>query len=97
MKSDTAISGKPSLCSDPELVKPGVAGKVTGLLGADGLPYETISDIKPNPTIDNVQKGVAAFRASGVWPRWLMPMPAVRAIPGKRAWKTLSFRQRKVK
>lgn len=56
---------KAFVCSDPELVKFGVTGKVTGLLDGAGLRYELYSNIKPNPTIGNVQTGVAAFQASG--------------------------------
>ena len=56
---------KAFVCSDPELVKFGVTGKVTGLLDGAGLRYELDSNIKPNPTIENVQTGVAAFQASG--------------------------------
>lgn len=56
---------KAFVCSDPELVKFGVTGKVTGLLDGAGLRYELYSNIKPNPTIENVQTGVAAFQASG--------------------------------
>ena len=56
---------KAFVCSDPDLLKFGVTQKVTGLLEEGGFPYEVYSDIKPNPTIENVQTGVAAFRASG--------------------------------
>ena len=41
------------------------SAKVAALLDAAGIPYEVFSDIKPNPTIENVQSGVAAFKASG--------------------------------
>ena len=41
------------------------SAKVAALLVAAGIPYEVFSDIKPNPTIENVQSGVAAFKASG--------------------------------
>ena len=56
---------KAFVCSDPDLVKFGVTAKVTSLLDADGLDYEIYSDIKPNPTIENVQNGVEAFKKSG--------------------------------
>ncbi len=56
---------KAFVCSDPDLLKFGVTGKVTGLLDRAGFPYEIYSDIKPNPTIENVQSGVAAFQRSG--------------------------------
>ena len=55
---------KALVCSDPDLVKFGVTAKVTDLLDAAGLAYELYSDIKPNPTIDNVQNGVAACKAA---------------------------------
>ena len=53
------------VCSDPDLIKFGVTQKVTGLLDDSGIAYEIYSEIKPNPTIENVQTGVAAFKASG--------------------------------
>ena len=56
---------KAFVASDPDLIKFGVTAKVTDLLDEAGLPYEIYSDIKPNPTIENVQNGVAAFKASG--------------------------------
>ena len=56
---------KAFVCSDPDLIKFGVAKKVTDVLDEAGLAYEIYSDIKPNPTIENVQTGVAAFKASG--------------------------------
>ncbi len=55
---------KAFVCSDPDLVKFGVTAKVTNLLDEAGLAYELYSDIKPNPTIENVQSGVAAFKAA---------------------------------
>ncbi|MBR4604171.1 MAG: lactaldehyde reductase [Kiritimatiellae bacterium] len=55
----------PIVFSDPDLVKFGVTGKVTGLLDAAGVRYAVYSDIKPNPTIENVKNGVAAFKAAG--------------------------------
>jgi len=56
---------KALICTDPDLIKFGVAGKVTDLLEKEGLAYEIYSDIKANPTIENVQNGVAAFKAAG--------------------------------
>ena len=56
---------KAFVCSDPDLVKFGVTAKVTDVLDGAGLAYEVYSNIKPNPTIENVQTGVAAFKASG--------------------------------
>ena len=56
---------KAFVCSDPDLIKFGVTGKVTALLDAEGFAYEIFSDIKPNPTIENVQAGVEAYKASG--------------------------------
>ena len=56
---------KAFVCSDPDLIKFGVTKKVTDVLDEAGLAYEICSDIKPNPTIENVQTGVAAFKASG--------------------------------
>ncbi len=55
---------KAFVCSDPDLVKFGVTKKVTDVLEAAGLDYELYSNIKPNPTIENVQSGVAAFQAA---------------------------------
>ena len=56
---------KAFVCSDPDLIKFNVTKKVTDLLDKEGLPYEIYSDIKANPTIENVQNGVAAFKKSG--------------------------------
>lgn len=56
---------KAFVCSDPDLIKFGVTKKVTDVLDAANIVYEIYSDIKPNPTIENVQNGVAAFKASG--------------------------------
>lgn len=55
---------KAFICSDPDLVKLNITSRVTGLMEAAGLKYEIYSNIKPNPTIENVQSGVAAFKAS---------------------------------
>ena len=56
---------KAFVASDPDLIKFGVTAKVTDLLDAAGVAYTVYSDIKPNPTIENVQNGVAAFKAAG--------------------------------
>jgi len=56
---------KAFVCSDPDLVKFGVTAKVTDLMDKAGMAYELYSNIKPNPTIENVQTGVAAYKASG--------------------------------
>ena len=52
------------VATDPDLIKFGVAAKVTSLLDAANIEYTVYSDIKPNPTIENVQNGVAAFKAA---------------------------------
>ncbi len=52
------------MCSDPDLVKFGVTKKVTDVLEKAGIAYELYSNIKPNPTIENVQTGVAAYKKS---------------------------------
>ena len=56
---------KAFVCTDPDLLKFGVTKKVTDVLDASSIPYEIYSNIKPNPTIENVQSGVAAYKASG--------------------------------
>ena len=56
---------KALVASDPDLIKFGVTKKVTDVLDNAGIAYDIFSDIKPNPTIENVQAGVAAFKASG--------------------------------
>lgn len=56
---------KAFVCSDPDLIKFGVTKKVLDVLEGANLAYEVYSNIKPNPTIENVQTGVAAFKASG--------------------------------
>ena len=53
------------VASDPDLVKFGVTAKVTDLLDEAGIAYSVYSDIKPNPTIANVQNGVKAYREAG--------------------------------
>ena len=56
---------KAFVCSDPDLIKFGVTKKVTDVLDNAGFAYEIYSNIKPNPTIENVQTGVKAFKESG--------------------------------
>ena len=56
---------KAFVASDPDLIRFGVTAKVTDLLEQAGIAYTVYSDIKPNPTIENVQNGVAAFQAAG--------------------------------
>ncbi len=56
---------KAFVATDPDLVKFGVAAKVTDLLDKAAIPYTVYSDIKANPTIENVQNGVEAFKACG--------------------------------
>ncbi len=53
------------VASDPDLVKFGVSKKVTDVLEAAGIDYAMFSEIKPNPTIENVQAGVEAFKEAG--------------------------------
>ncbi len=55
---------KAFVCSDPDLVKFGVTKKVLDVLDEAGLAYELYSNIKPNPTIENVQSGVVAYKES---------------------------------
>ena len=56
---------KALVCTDPDLIRFKVVDKVTKLLDDAGCDYTTYSDIKPNPTIKNVQDGVSAFKNSG--------------------------------
>lgn len=56
---------KAFVCSDPDLIKFNVTKKVLDVLDNAGIAYEVYSNIKPNPTIENVQAGVATFKASG--------------------------------
>ncbi|MCD8369540.1 MAG: lactaldehyde reductase [Clostridiales bacterium] len=56
---------KAFIASDPDLVKFQVTKKITDLLDAAGMAYEVYSDIKPNPTIENVLAGVEAYKKSG--------------------------------
>ena len=56
---------KAFVCSDPDLIKFGVTKKFTDVLDNAGFAYEIYSNIKPNPTIENVQTGVNAFKESG--------------------------------
>ena len=52
------------VASDPDLIKFGITGKVTKLLDDAGISYDIFSDIKPNPTVENVKSGVGAFKAA---------------------------------
>ena len=56
---------KAFVCSDPDLIKFGVTKKVLDVLDNANIAYEVFSDIKPNPTIENVQAGVDAYKVSG--------------------------------
>ena len=56
---------KAFVCSDPDLIKFGVTKKVTDVLDNAGIDYEIFSEIKANPTIENVQAGVESFKKSG--------------------------------
>lgn len=56
---------KAFIASDPDLVKFGITKKVTDLLDQNGMAYEVYDHIKPNPTIENVTEGVAAYKKSG--------------------------------
>ncbi len=56
---------KAFVCSDPDLIKFNVTSKVTDLLKENGLDFEIYSNIQPNPTVENVQTGVKAFKDSG--------------------------------
>ena len=53
---------KAFVASDPDLVKFGITAKVTDLLDAENIAYVLYSNIQPNPTIENVQSGVKAFK-----------------------------------
>lgn len=56
---------KAFVCTDPGLVKCGLADKITSILGGAGVAYEVFSDIKPNPPVENVKAGVERFKKSG--------------------------------
>ena len=56
---------KAFVCSDPDLIKFGVTKKVLDVLEGANLVYEVYSNIKPNPTVENVKTGVEAFKKSG--------------------------------
>ena len=55
---------KALVCCDPDLIKLGISSKVTDILDNADIKYDVFSDIKPNPTIENVQAGVEAFKES---------------------------------
>lgn len=67
IKDEAAGRGfkKALVCSDPDLIKFGLTKKVTDVLDGAGVAYDIFSEIKPNPTIENVQAGVEAFKKSG--------------------------------
>ncbi|MBQ3140399.1 MAG: iron-containing alcohol dehydrogenase, partial [Clostridia bacterium] len=56
---------KALVVTDPDLIKFGVSAKVTKILDDAGLAYDVYSDVKANPTIENVQNGVEAFKKAG--------------------------------
>ena len=56
---------KAFVASDPDLIKFNVTSKVTDLLKENNIDFEIYSDIKPNPTIENVKHGVEAYKNSG--------------------------------
>ena len=56
---------KALVCSDPDLLKFGVTKKVTDILDEAHLAYQIFSEIKPNPTIENVNAGISAFKEAG--------------------------------
>ncbi len=56
---------KAMVVTDPGLIKFGVAKMVTDVLDEAGIPYEIFSEVKPNPTVANVQAGINAYKASG--------------------------------
>ena len=72
---------KAFVCSDPDLIKFGVTAKVTNLLDEAGLAYEIYSEIKANPTIENVQSGVEAFKAAGFIVYLIDGAPGVYVVP----------------
>ena len=75
---------KAFVCSDPDLVKFNVTSKVTDRLEKAGLAYQLYSDIKPNPTIDNVKHGVQAFKDSKA--DYII---AIRNLKMSEVWKEL--------
>lgn len=64
-EAKTRKFSKAFVCSDPDLIQFGVTKKVLDVLEGAGLAYEVYSNIKPNPTIENVQTGVESFKKSG--------------------------------
>ena len=81
---------KALLCTDPDLLKFGVTKKVTDVLDAAGLAYQVYSEIKPNPTIENVQDGVEACQGRpapitssplAAAPPWIPPRPSASSSP----------------
>lgn len=56
---------KALVVTDPGLISCGVAKMVTDVLDAAAIPYEVFSEVKPNPTIANVNAGIKAYKASG--------------------------------
>ena len=69
--------------TDADLVRFGVASKIEEVFRGAGIPYEIFTDVKANPTIANVQHGVAAFEASGA--DFIVRWAAVRSSTRPRA------------
>ena len=76
---------KAFVCSDPDLIKFGVTKKVLDVLESADLAYEVYSNIKPNPTIENVQTGVEAFKKSGA--DYIIALILLMFVP----WKVLQI------
>ena len=55
---------KALVCCGKHIIKSGEINKILDPMTAEGVAHEIYNDIKPNPTIENVQNGVAAFKAA---------------------------------
>lgn len=56
---------KALIVTDADLMQFGVAAKVTDILDREGMVYNVFSQVKANPTVDIVKRGVNAFAYSG--------------------------------
>ncbi len=58
-------AGRVLVVTDGFFVANGLAGRVVGLLAADGITATVFADVQPDPTVGNVADGLAALRDCG--------------------------------
>ena len=82
---------KAFIVTDPVLADNGTAARITNLLDEAGIGWEVFSDVVPNPPIEKVQAGLAAFRASGATTRPGVPIIGVPTTAGTASETTINY------